>query len=168
MSARSARALASQRQTADPKKSAAGTIPPEAETGTEPVKGLDALVAVIPSETFVFYTPIVAAIVAQLLKDAPAPDRYMGFRWAVYAAAILVAMALIAKDRLLKSKTKFPTAEMLVAGLAFAVWGLVTPESPLLAETKDTLDLVIIATISGGGVLLVGMISSVFLTKKAK
>lgn len=88
-----------QRQMAKPKKAAKGTIPDEG-AGTEDVKPLDALVAIIPSETFAFYTPLATAITSQLLKNVDAPDRYMGLRWSLWVAGIAVAFGLVAKDKL--------------------------------------------------------------------
>lgn len=164
MSSRSAQALAVQRQTDinnPPQRTAdMGTIAAGTEQTNGPVGAADALVAIIPSETLVFYTPIVTAIVAQLLKDSHHPDRYMGLRWSIYAAGIVISMLLIARGRLSNRLSRWPLAEMLAAGFAFAAWALVIPESPLLAETKDSLDAVIVLIISGGSVVLLAIFSN--------
>jgi hypothetical protein len=167
MSSRSARALAAQRHEGTPQKTARGTFPGMDEA-TEDANGKDALVAIIPSETIAFYTPITTIIIAQLLKGAGAPDRYMGLRWGLWVSGILISLALVAKERLSRTSAKWPAAEMAAAGVAFAAWGLSTPDSPLLAETKDSLDSVITLIISGGALLLLGLFSTSVLSSKAR
>lgn len=169
MSSRSARALAATRQEGEPRKTEEGTIA-GADAGVEAVLGRDALVAIIPSEALVFYTPIVAIIVSQLLEDESAPDRYMGLRWGLWIATIAVAMALVAKGKGHGSTDlkKWPIAEMFAAGFAFAAWGLSTPESPLLAETKDSLDTVLILLISSGAAVVLSIFAGSVLTKPVK
>jgi hypothetical protein len=169
MSSRAARALGVQRQVAAPVKTDEGLIVDTGSGKQASVTAVDTLVAIIPSETIAFYTPIMTVVVSQVLKDTPEPDRYMGLRWSLWVAGIVITVLLIARDKLSnKSNLKWATAEMVSAGLAFGVWALTTPESPLLAEVEDKFDTLTTIILTLTTLFVLAFISSVFLTKKKK
>jgi hypothetical protein len=162
--------LAGVRTEETPKRGDSGTVATEAspsDANATPLNPSDALIAVIPSETLAFYIPITATIVTYLLKDTASLDRYMGLRWALYVAGIVIAFGLvfIACPDIRSAR---PLAEAASAGFAFAAWALITPGSPLLAETRDDLDPVLQSLLGLGSVTVLYVVSKVTLTKKKK
>jgi hypothetical protein len=120
---------------------------------------LDVLVAAIPTEPLALYTGLIAIVVAQI---GIGEDARMPLRWALYAAGIAVILLWLPmayfRDRGESRQRKFPWAETAAAAIAFAAWGLVTPQSPLSGELSGD-DLVIwTAIIATAGVVLLGFL----------
>jgi uncharacterized membrane-anchored protein len=148
------------RDTTTPKKrvrtrAAEKTEPTEEEQGRT-----DLLIHAIPTEVLAPYTALVGGIVATI--DAEESDQAF-LRWAIYtvglAAIILYFGVSYSRQKAKDSKRRFPWAGTLAALMAFAVWGLVMPGSPLSLELSgDTLTRwTLILTV--GGAFLVGLMT---------
>jgi hypothetical protein len=162
-----------QRANGEPKKTKKNGVIADADAAadeTESVNMGDALVAIIPSETLSFYSPVIAVILSTLLKDEPS-DTYMGLRWGLFAAGVVLSMALIASSkrrRVMSGLSSWPTAEMFAAGLAFAAWTLTIPGSPLLAETTEKWDAVLTILIPAATIAALGLFANNVLKTTSK
>jgi hypothetical protein len=129
---------------------------------------LGVLTDAIPTEPLALYTFLIAAIVATI--DAEETERLL-MRWIIYGVFVAFIVAWIVASWLrnrTKKVRKFPLAEVGTAVIAFAAWGLVMPESPLMAELDSGDDQAVwTAIITTAGVGLLGVFG-VSLKEEAK
>jgi hypothetical protein len=134
----------------------------------------DAVVTAIPTEPLALYTGLVSAIVALFADDAKVSQQYVPLRWWLFGGGVVLVVSWIAagyrSQARKRSKTvrSFPVAEMSVAALAFGVWGLVMPESPLRTQLGGTTEAVVTLCITFTGAALVYLAALTGLTKKTK
>jgi hypothetical protein len=127
----------------------------------------DLLVTAIPTEPLALYTFLVAGIATTI--DAGS-DQRLTMRWIIFAAAALfIAVWMIAAylRQPGKQKRRLPWAEVTTAVVAFGAWGLVMPESPLLAELSGSDQTVWTFIIVAAGAALLGLLTG-SLKKPAK
>jgi hypothetical protein len=129
-----------------------------AETEQQGYAGV--LIHAIPTEPLALYTFLIAAIVATI--DA-GEDTRIELRWWIFAVTIVfIAVWLTAgyrRNRETATVRNGPWAEVVAACVAFAAWGLVMPESPLMAELSKGDDRAVwTAVITAGGVALLGVL----------
>ncbi|MFL5898138.1 MAG: hypothetical protein ACJ76D_06690 [Solirubrobacterales bacterium] len=121
---------------------------------------LDLLVTAIPTEPLALYTFLIGGIVATIDKGE---SQRLTMRWVIYfvmIAFILVWLWMSYRRRpKAQRRRKLPFAEMAAAVVAFATWGLVTPESPLYAELSGDNRVVWTLIVTAAGVALLGVIT---------
>lgn len=156
MSIRNLTSIAVQRDAEPPKKlrkDRAGSQPEPVPQGWA-----DVLIAAIPTEVLAVYTAVIGVVVGTI--QAGDDDRII-LRWALYGATIFIVVVWLVSNyrrQRTSKKRRFPVAEMLAAGTAFAAWGLVMPGSPLAASLDGDETAIWSAIITGGGVLFLGML----------
>ena len=158
MSIRALNDVASQRDLADGPQQAQRQADSDAEAQKTEAKGyLDVLVAAIPTEPLALYTFLVAGIVSTIDGD---DDKLLAMRWWIFGvtAGLMVLWILTSYLRKPgKRRRRLPWPELTAAVLAFGAWGLVMPESPLMAELtgdKRTIWTYIITAAGVAGVAL--------------
>ncbi|MGH3430690.1 MAG: hypothetical protein ACRDQZ_24515, partial [Mycobacteriales bacterium] len=121
----------------------AGTPP---ERGGAPQQFVDVLVSAIPTEPLAAYTALVGVTVGAL--SPPDARAYLPFRWSAYGVflGVIISTVWIAYYRASRgpagtsrcNRRGFPLAEVSVALVAGAAWGLAMPGSPLDALFTGT------------------------------
>jgi hypothetical protein len=167
MSITSLTTLAVQRDIRDPKKPKTKKPDPDDASAEEPQSKLDVFTSVIPTELVGLYTALTAALVAA----ASLTNNYLPYRWGLFAAGCVGTPVLVALNyhfkRSEKRRRRFPGTELAAATIAFAVWGLVVPASPLI-ETLDDLKEFWILALTGVGGIAVGLFTPALTGKAPK
>ncbi len=165
MSVRSLNKIASERDEKAITKAAAKTGDPEAKAKEKELKAeakgyTDFLVASIPTEPLALYTFLVAGIISTL--DAGG-DQRLTMRWIIFGVTagfmILWILASFLRQPKDEKERVLPWVELPAAVVAFAAWGLVMPESPLMATLDGSDRTVWTFIITAAGVALLGLLT---------
>lgn len=169
MSVRSLVAISVDRDTAGGGLSASGSVTSRRErraSRPRPASDVDrvadgyaaVLIAAIPTEVLAVYTFVVGVVVGTI--DAGDPDHLL-LRWILYGVGIGITLAWLAiGHRRAAGRRRLPLLEMLTAGTAFAVWGLVMPGSPLSATLEGDSRAIWSAILTGAGVIALGLLGT--------
>ncbi len=132
----------------------------------------DALISAIPTEVLAAYTFLVTEFVGAVDKPTtanPHPNALLGQRWSLYAGGLLfTAVSILAAYQSKKTKTKnrrIPFAEMLAGAIAFAVWGLAMPGSPLIVKMTSPSNKLWPLTLTVVGGALLGLLTGLLRTQ---
>lgn len=182
MTIRSAAALAVARD-APPRAEArapGGPPPPPAAAPAagerEPVgaaleSSVGVLAAAVPTDIAAFYTTVLG-VLAGILVENPGGSFYLPLRWWLYAGGLVatllaVPIAYRAAAPAGRRRRKLPIVETVTAVIAFAVWGLVVPTSPLYFILKAPVLPIAVAILSAGGAMVLTAMLSPLLDKPA-
>ena len=138
MSIGSLTAFAVARNSREPTKADAGEVTAESEHEAEQATIPQLLVKQVPIGLVAAYTALTAATVELIDEPAPGkphPDQLLSYRWAGLIALVVLSLVLTHVSYRAKAAAgaRRPVAEMIGVGTAAAGWGLVIPDSPLLA-----------------------------------
>lgn len=153
-----------------PNKSDSGEALDEDETKTEKASLPQILVKQVPTGLVAAYTALTATIV-QLIDEptsaVPQPDLLLSFRWAAFVILVIFSMGLTFASYRAKvgPGARWPIAEVLGVSIAAAVWGLLIPESPMLAMNPGDRGVALIAVIGFVGIGLNLLTAQRLLTK---
>jgi hypothetical protein len=171
MSIRTLTTIAAQRDEGKPRRPAAITAAEGSASAQEQAKLpstlTDSLISAIPTEILGPYTAMIGIIVGLLVSR----DDYLPLRWAVYGAtaALVVAAVIVLYGQKKGGRGRtVPFAEVTAATVAFGVWGLVMPGSPLEgAINSGTTRAITDAVLAFGATVLLTLIGAP-LTKASK
>ena len=132
--------------------------------GQIPQQFSDVLISAIPTEPLAAYTAILGVAASAL--SAAQPRAYLPFKWASFAAFVLITVLAVGVSYRRKvggpggvtnpaSKRAFPWAEGVAALVAATAWGLAMPGSALNSQVTGTVaTLTAEAIVIGGATIL--------------
>jgi hypothetical protein len=158
--------------------------------GTSAPAGADTLLGWVPTDVVVLYTTVLGVLVG-IVADEPL-STYLPMRWVLYGGCIAatglavllayylqpvpdpgpqkppgmqtpVAETLPPADQ----RRRVPVAETVAAVLAFGIWGLVIPGSPLYVVLDPPTLPVVVTTLSAVGVFLITVVFGPWLGRPA-
>lgn len=155
--------------------------PSKADTGEKPAGSDDSdktpslaqlLVKQVPTGMVAGYTAVVAALVELVDKptsDVPEPDEHLLWRWIVFGMLVVGSAALTYVSYVGKAADSARTPLLELTGVAFAAagWGLVVPESPLLAQANGA-DGAALVVIIGFAALIINLVVAALLKRPSK
>jgi hypothetical protein len=177
MSIRSLTALAVEREKALPTASTVSGGSGGAGNGSVPQSITDTLTAAIPTEPLAAYTAAIGILVGIPITGVHAVDKYIPFRWGVFAAFLVLTFVTILVSYTTKKNSaapigvsatadgkknqprKLPGLEMSAALIAASAWGLAMPGSALNTELSGNVAKITAASIAIGGSALLALVS---------
>lgn len=110
------------------------------------------LVKQVPTGLVAAYTALTAALV-ELTKPTdsdPNPDQLLGYRWVAFGIMVVTSFVLTYLSYRSKAEAgaRQPVAELIGVTVAAAGWGLVTPESPALAQAEGSSGVALVLVIA--------------------
>jgi hypothetical protein len=138
-------------------------------TGSEGAKDAtlpDILVTLVPTGLVAPYTlaiTAIAGIVDKATRKHPHPNQYVGLRWGIFAALVVLTIGFVLATYYSKHPRpeRFPWLELAAVTLAAAAWGLATPESALFVAVTGNLKAVLPVLIGAGGAGILAVLSQV-------
>ena len=158
MSIRTLTTVGVARNRRQPTKSDSGEVLEDQQANTEAASLPQLLVKQVPTGMVAAYTAFTAAVVELIdepTADVPDPDLLIGFRWGGFALLVIGSMAMlyVTYRTAAGPKARQPVAEVLGVGIAATGWGLVIPESPLLAQSTGDSGVALVLLISFAAVV---------------
>jgi hypothetical protein len=151
--------LGAARNNRTPTKADAAETPTDGTGATEQPGLLQLVAKQVPVGLVAAYTGATSGFI-QLIDEPtaaePAPDQYLVYRWLALAILVLASAGLTYRSYRQKAgkAARQPIAEVLGVGIAAAAWGLMIPESPLLAMTDGPGGLALVILIGLAAVAL--------------
>ena len=158
--------LAIVRDSRAPQKGDLGKAPADDVAATKGASNLDILSATLPTGLVSAYTTCIAALVGLVDKDKPDPEDYEGLRWIAFSVLVIAAIGLVLKKYRDNGGTKVPAAEMLVAAVTSAAFGLGMPESPLALRLGEDYTVAVPILIAFAGVVVTLFVTNQNLQQK--
>jgi len=127
------------------------------------------LTAVLPTEVVGLYTGVLAFL--EGIAGKFPKDTYIPLRWALFAGGFaLVALLVPLVQRRLRTQVGVtskgsPGRALLIAMLAYGVWGLVTPGSAIYFVMSNPGLTVLVGVATIGGAAVVGLLQKYYLSE---
>lgn len=130
-------------------KADSGELPKDAPDAQETASISALLAKQVPTGMVASYTAVTAAIVEIVALEPSSTDLMLPYRWAAFAVLVLGSLVLTYVSYRAKAtrSARFPIAELVGVGTAAAGWGLVIPDSPLLAGADGRSGLALVAVV---------------------
>jgi len=156
-----------------PTKSDAGERTEDSNEADQAASIPELLVKQVPTSLVAGYTAVTATLVALIpepTSTVPNPDELLNLRWIAFFVLVLSSALLTGVVYYAKAGrgARKPVLEVLGVTISAAGWGLVVPESPILAMVDDVARSVGTVAVVGFVAISLNTVTAAGLSRKAK